>query len=1059
MKPKFNLMKSQLNVTKSNIPKANSVLPKVNSVLPKANSVLPNASSEQIEIIEQLKTNNVIVDAVAGSGKTTSIMHVAKHFPCNILLLTYNKRLKFETRAKAENLNIKNIETHSYHSFCVKYYDGSCHKDTGIQVVIETNKHSRRTFSYDMIIIDEVQDMSQIYFELVHKIISDNSSKIFPKLCLLGDKNQCIFKFNGADERFIVYADKLLNVNGFSWKQVALSTTFRLTTPNAEFLNKVVLKNDRLHAIKHADKNSVRYIICDAFSDENHEDKENQRTYDEVVYYLKNYRAEDIFILAPSVKSDATPVRQLANLLSKNNVPIFVPTSDEELIDDDILKGKIAFCTFHQAKGLERKVVIVFNFDNTYFKYYNKYVNTMICPNELYVALTRSSEKMTIIHHYTNNFLPFLNKEILKDYCLFEENKKLRADKSDNDSNSSDQRQITVAATELTRHLPSDVIDEAMKYIQVSVINGKEQYIDIPLKTKQGNFYENVSEITGTAIPAYCELHAKGSCKILDVIKRKCLNISNVNAAGMNIKQYDIESIDVETITVDEMLYIANRYCAFTSGYIFKPLQVINYNWLSVKNLDICMQRLNAFLTKDAVFEVEALVEKKEELISGNRSLKGFIDCVDGTNVYEFKCVSELQNEHFLQLAIYKYMYETNLKDNISQQIETLIGPPDQIYIYDEVCYSMHNVINTGIVNAVFKNGKIKVGKTHILPSSIIKNNTYERKYLNLQNDIIAITRNYYLFNILSNEKYEIKANLDDLCKMIEYLVRCKYYPKDSVSDEEFIRIALDFVNKKKNSWIKQNVDDISIGKENGTEDKPIVQLNANSKIQVIHNLVKTLVNEKSYVATLPMNINNKEWLDVKNNNPATNPKNIGKWMLFFGKHEMNEKWLLATELFKQNILKDVISICCTTNANRYFTDSGAIFLQCVNSQDESYIKEIGKNILDAFDLLDVKSINYKSNDKIFVYSLDNHLRKSDRAKKLNHLMCNEDGCTTRPSYNIPGEEHGLYCVRHKKAEHVNVKFRQRKNAREAQEIKDAQVEQETVNMSIKSVLFNTASK
>lgn len=41
---------------------------------------LHNPSNEQLEIIKLLKDNNVVVDSVAGSGKTTTIMHIAKHY-------------------------------------------------------------------------------------------------------------------------------------------------------------------------------------------------------------------------------------------------------------------------------------------------------------------------------------------------------------------------------------------------------------------------------------------------------------------------------------------------------------------------------------------------------------------------------------------------------------------------------------------------------------------------------------------------------------------------------------------------------------------------------------------------------------------------------------------------------------------------------------------------------------------------------------------------------------------------------------------------------------------
>jgi len=82
---------------------------------------LPKISSEQNNIIDQLSlNNNVVVDSVAGSGKTTSNLHIALHFNnMKILLLTYNSKLKIETRDKVNKLGISNIEVHSYHSFCV----------------------------------------------------------------------------------------------------------------------------------------------------------------------------------------------------------------------------------------------------------------------------------------------------------------------------------------------------------------------------------------------------------------------------------------------------------------------------------------------------------------------------------------------------------------------------------------------------------------------------------------------------------------------------------------------------------------------------------------------------------------------------------------------------------------------------------------------------------------------------------------------------------------------------------------------------------------------------
>jgi superfamily I DNA/RNA helicase len=85
---------------------------------------LPEISTEQNRIIQELLlNNNVVIDSVAGSGKTTCNLHIASYFKnLKILLMTYNSKLKIETREKIQKLKLENIEVHSYHSFCVKYY-------------------------------------------------------------------------------------------------------------------------------------------------------------------------------------------------------------------------------------------------------------------------------------------------------------------------------------------------------------------------------------------------------------------------------------------------------------------------------------------------------------------------------------------------------------------------------------------------------------------------------------------------------------------------------------------------------------------------------------------------------------------------------------------------------------------------------------------------------------------------------------------------------------------------------------------------------------------------
>lgn len=599
--------------------------------------ILPIISNEQYNIIQQLKNNNnVIVDSVAGCGKTTSNLHIAKEFnDKNILLLTYNAKLKIETREKIKELNIYNLETHSYHSFCVKYYNYKCYTDSTITNILNEKTPPLRDFHYDIIILDEAQDLTPLYFELVVKIYQDNLSSKETKLCLLGDQYQSIYQFNKADERFIIFADKIFKLNNYDWSKCKLTHSFRITTEMCDFLNNCMLNQHRISAYKKSNC-KPRYLICNTFQ------YIGNSIFDEIRYYLKmGYQYDDIFILAPSVKTkgtNASPVRILENKIKMelSHIPIYIPSSDDEKIDDEIVKNKLLFLTFHQAKGLERKVIIVFNFDESYITYYNKNTqNRNKCPNELYVACTRASEKLTVVHHSQNNFLPFLNRNNLQKYStVIIKNSLRKIEKTDFHVHSK------FSVTDLCQHLPQDIIDTCIGLLEINTIRNKQKNISISHKSSQKNTKESVSEITGVAIPAYFEYKMKNRMSIID-------QMVNIN-------------FNVEDITTEQLLFMANKWCSYKSGLLFKLHQIEKYDWLSKENLDICLERLQSFhISNKAIFEKNSIVEHN------NIKIIGYFDCIDNDNIYEFKCVSELKKENYLQLAIYMFINEKSKINHI----------------------------------------------------------------------------------------------------------------------------------------------------------------------------------------------------------------------------------------------------------------------------------------------------------------------------------------------------------------------------------------------------------
>jgi superfamily I DNA/RNA helicase len=183
-------------------------------------TVLRPMSEEQRNIVEKVKDGiNIAVDAVPGSGKTTTILHIAQHYPNKkIIALMYNKDLKEETREKIKLLGLKGIECHSYHSLMYKYYeyDGKVGTfDTVMKhhLIYPNNSMLKKApgkVQLDMLIIDEAQDMCKLYYLFVQMFLEDY--ELNPQLVLLGDRYQKIYDYrkqpHTADERFLTLPDK-----------------------------------------------------------------------------------------------------------------------------------------------------------------------------------------------------------------------------------------------------------------------------------------------------------------------------------------------------------------------------------------------------------------------------------------------------------------------------------------------------------------------------------------------------------------------------------------------------------------------------------------------------------------------------------------------------------------------------------------------------------------------------------------------------------------------------------------------------------------------------------
>lgn len=757
-------------------------------------------SVEQEKIVHSVvSNNNVIVDSVAGSGKTTTCLHICSQLPHKrILILTYNSSLKIESRDKVKMLKLKNVEVHSYHAFCVKYYNEKGYRDDGIQYSIINNLPTKKSFNFDIVILDEQQDMTKLFYNLTRKIMDNNGNQDI-QICSFGDIYQNIYTYAGSDERYLIYANRMFenNSNNRKWETLKISTSYRVTKQIANFINVNMLKNERLKAIKNGP--NVKYVLTDTFKD--------SFVYNEVLKYLSiGYSPEDIFILGASLKKGKkmSPICRLENKLVSHGIPCHASLTDNTKVDDDIIKGKICFASFHQVKGMERKVCIVYGFDESYFNYYAKNLDKNVCPNVLYVALTRASDRLVLIHDCHNNYLPFLAKHTLSSTCdVIEYDAYIGGAKPSS-------THITVAVRDLIKNISNDSMNHIFNFVKYKQINPPNAHpITLQSKIQTKDLYEDVSDINGLAIPALYEYANTNEISMLEQImgyisSKKAIGITYLNLPEMHkilvhtiYKKY----IDKQ-MTTEDILYISVLYNSLLTGFIGKREQIVNYDWFEKKQTEEALQVMGRHVSNKAQYEHQIMY------CVHNKILVGILDTLDYINntIFEYKCTTEISKEHILQLVIYSYMYEKTINNiNESKMLKTMSDYttcienkkiPELLQLCREDNIDLYKKIDINLCNSK----KVKKSKAELI-MSLIDN---KKRMLDLQVEEKHDMK-YKVLNILTEEIIEVEYD-EGYGDIIDYLFNMGAVTNKS-SDDDFINSCRDITEVLKTSYKEHDND------------------------------------------------------------------------------------------------------------------------------------------------------------------------------------------------------------------------------------------------------------
>ena len=201
---------------------------KVSSPRTRTNSI-PLSEEQNAFIDAALAGFNILVDACIGSGKTTAIQALCDTLPSTkkILYLTYNRLLKFDAQAKIRN---KNVTVTNYHGFAFSQLKKSG-ISAGVSDLIQIfNQEKPEIPSFDVLVIDEYQDIEQELADMLEIIKSAN-----PKMQVIavGDMQQKI------------YDKTTLDVAGFinsflgEYKRMEFTKCFRLSQDLAAMLGRI----------------------------------------------------------------------------------------------------------------------------------------------------------------------------------------------------------------------------------------------------------------------------------------------------------------------------------------------------------------------------------------------------------------------------------------------------------------------------------------------------------------------------------------------------------------------------------------------------------------------------------------------------------------------------------------------------------------------------------------------------------------------------------------------------------------------------------------------------
>jgi hypothetical protein len=785
-----------------------------------------------------LAQQHIIIQAAAGTGKTTSSLAIP-YFATKdrFLLLTFNNELCGNTKHRVEfDWGLENTDVYTFHGFMNRYF-GTCRNDIDLYDILAKPglKPKVKMPIWARVCLDEFQDanygiyaISQLILYWQNKLYSASVGVKATQLIIMGDTLQCLYEYSGADRRFITLAHLIYNRSvekkpPAKFTNLALTQTFRCTRPMVDFINRVMLGYPKMTSTKPGIKPQLH--ICNIF-----DITEKHPLFRLILSLIKKAKGNygQIAIISPAVRNNQT-ITKLANLLTAKGIPLYISANETDTKNEKRLsQGKLVITSVHKSKGREWPYVVVLGFDDYYEnrganidsistdEQQNNQNRTerqkpITCPDIAYVAVSRAEIELHLVQHYMNGLPGYINHTELPQFVDIHQHTKRPTNKSP----TAGQKPVIYKASEISRHMDTSVIRQAIRrlgLLQLNPVCESEQIIATPneYQAPDGTI-EDISAINGVAVPVWYECHIRRkSPEILGMIIRMLGSDTGRLFAKYYNPDWQTKSTRPNEYTVRDVLQMSNLYIGLRDGYLYlcRQMESASWDWISVAQLNESARRINEVIQR-LVPETAGKTQKLafEKTCSDPKNhISGSIDLYTTMTVFEFKFKSSLATEDILQTAISMLLGHNIGMNELMATIDSMTERRLQSLEHIRAGHVILAHLGKSNEPAAFKVVSKTADNKLVCISTITTGVAKKEITLDIDNTIADLTwlkqqgfihdKQGILFNIKTGEIIQVTAKRAELEEMLGIILKEKERMNSGTTqkptDSEFLSICLD---------------------------------------------------------------------------------------------------------------------------------------------------------------------------------------------------------------------------------------------------------------------------